>query len=115
MLISAPEDLAGELAGMLRRGVSSEGLLASQALLGLALVRAKSPTAEPGDLAAAATGLLTEIAALVDGQRYGASAVLLAVCPGWRGTLLKSRRAEAAQLLGIDVDYFRKEREDGLR
>lgn len=114
MLISAPEELAGELAGMLRRGVTSDGLIECPGLLGLALVRAKSASDAPADLAAGCVGLLAEVTARVDGERHGPSAVLLGVAPGWRRSLLKTRRAQAAQLLHIEVDHFRKEREDAL-
>lgn len=114
MLISAPEELAGELAGMLRRGVTSDGLTECQGLLGLGLVRAKSATDTPADLAAGCVGLLVEVAARVDGVQHGPSAVLLGIAPGWKRTLLKARRAQVAQLLHVEIDHFRKEREDPL-
>lgn len=114
VLISAPEELAGELAGMLRRGVTSDGLAHCPGLLGLALVRAKSASDAPADLAAGCTDLLAEVAARVDGTQNGPSAVLLGVARGWRRTLLKARRAEAAQLLHVEINHFRKEREDPL-
>lgn len=114
MLISAPEELAGELAGILRRGVTTDGLAECPGLLGLALVHAKSASDAPADLAAGCVGLLVEVAARVDGAQHGPSAVILGVAPGWRRSLLKARRAEAAQLLHIEIDHFRKEREDAL-
>lgn len=112
--ISAPEELAGELAGLLPSGATTGGLRECQALLGLALVHAKSATGSTDDRAAALQGLLTEAAVRVDGVRDGTTAALLGLARGYRGSLLKTRRAQAAALLNVGVDHFRKEREEGL-
>jgi hypothetical protein len=110
--VSAPTDLAAELAGLLRDGVTTEGLRDCEALLGLALTRAKSASDSALDRAVAADTLIREAARRVDdGDAYGAASSLLGLAPGTRGTLIKHRRQKAAEALHISTEHLRKERE----
>lgn len=114
MLIPSPQELAAELAGLLRTGVTSGALTSCPGLLGLAVVAAKSASDKAGDRAVAASSLISEAAVRVDGVKDGAAATLLGVAQGSRGALLKERRRRAAGLLKVQPDHFRKEREDPL-
>jgi len=114
MLIPSPQELAGELAGLLRTGVTGDSLRSCPALLGLALVAAKSASDEPADRAVAASSLIGEAAVRVDGVKDAAAATLLGVAQGSRGAPPKERRRRAAELLNVKPDHFRKEREDPL-
>jgi hypothetical protein len=110
-----PPELAADLAGLLRPGVTTEGLRSCRAILGLALTKAKSASEEPADLAVAAQTLIREAAKRVDdGDAYGPAASLLGLAPGTRGELLKDRRRKAAEGLFVSPEHFRKEREDLL-
>jgi hypothetical protein len=109
-----PEALAADLAAMLRTGVTIDGCRRRPALLVLALVQAKASSADPNDLAVAAHNLIREACAGVDSLSEGPTAVLLAVAPGYRGTLLKKRRADAAAKLFITPGHLRDEREEPL-
>jgi hypothetical protein len=102
-----PERLAAELSGTLRPGVTTKALIECPALLSLALVRAKSASAEISDLASAAHGLLRELVLVVDGQSDGPVSTLLGLATGTRGTLLKERRRQTAQLLFISPAHLR--------
>ena len=109
-----PEALAGELAAMLRTGVTIDGCRRSSALLSLPLVQAKASSDDPNDLAVAANNLIREACASVDSLSEGPTAVLLAVAPGYRGSLLKKRRTDAAAKLFISPGHLRDEREEPL-
>jgi len=109
-----PEALAGELASMMRTGVTIDGCRRSSALLSLPLVHAKASSDNPNDLAVAANHLIREACASVDSLIDGPTAVLLAVAPGYRGTLLKKRRRDAAEKLYISAGHLRDEREEPL-
>jgi hypothetical protein len=104
---TSPEQLAAELAGTLRHGITTKTLANCPALLSLALVRAKSASDDVNDLATAAYGLLRELVVVVDGQRDGPVATLLGLATGTRGTLLKERRRQAAELLFISPAHLR--------
>lgn len=77
-------------------------------LSGLAIVGAKSLSELPDALAAAAVGLLRETAVVVDEMRNGPTAALLGLASGTRGLNLMERRREAADLLDVSADLFRK-------
>lgn len=109
-----PHELASELAALLRSGVTAHALLNQPQLLALAIVAAKAASQNPVDLAVAAEGLIREAAARIDSGTHGAASVLLALAAGTRGSLLKNRRAQAADLLHINADHFRKVREEPL-
>ena len=74
-----PENLAAELAAMLRTGITIDGCRQSPAILSLALVRAKASSNDANDLAVAANHLIREACASVDSLSEGPTAVLLAV------------------------------------
>lgn len=104
---ATPDRLADELTGCLRSGVTTRGLLICPGLLALSLVAAKSATDESVDRAAAAHGLLREAVVCVDGGTDGVTGVLLGLAVGTRGTLLKARRRQAAELLSISPEHLR--------
>lgn len=110
-LISSPSDLAAELAAVLRRGVSVEGLRGCPSTLSLALTHAKAASDQPNDLAVAAHSLVAEAAARVDDGGSGAASYLLGLAPGSRGALLKDRRRWAAEALSVSPEHLRKDRE----
>jgi hypothetical protein len=110
-----PEDLAAELAGTLRTGITTKTLLRCPAILALAVVRAKAASDDDTDRAVAAYGLLRELVVSVDGETNGAVATLLGLATGGRGALLKERRRQTAELLNISPAHLRtSEREDVL-
>ncbi len=109
--VASPAELAAELSGLLRPGVTTEGLRDCSAILGLALTQAKSASEQNVDRAVAAHTLITEAAKRVDGGAYGSAATLLGLAPGTRGSLLKERRRQGAGLLHVSPEHFRKERE----
>lgn len=106
MLIA--DSIAGELNGALKGGVSVRAASRMPTLLGLAIVRAKSLSEEPDDLAAAAVGLLREAAVVVDEMRNGPTATLLGLAEGTRGLNQTERRSDAAYRLDVNEDHFRK-------
>jgi hypothetical protein len=108
---SAPADLAAELGGLLRSGVTTEGLRQCSAILDLALTRAKAASDEVNDHAVAAHTLITEAGKRVDNGAYGPAGILLGLAPGTRGSLLKERRRQAAEALHVSPEHLRKERE----
>lgn len=103
----APEELAAELAGTLRQGVTTRTLAACHTVLSLPIVRAKSASESTGDLATAAYGLLRELVITVDGRRGGPVATLLGLATGTRGAPLKDRRRQTAELLFISPAHLR--------
>ncbi len=109
--ITGPADLAADLSGLLRTGVTTERLSGCSSILGLALTRAKAASEQIEDLAVAAQTLITEAAIRVDDGTNGAAATLLALAPGSRGSLLKDRRRWAAEALHVSTEHLRKERE----
>lgn len=109
--VPSPAELAAELSGLLRTGVTTERLRRCPAILGLALTRAKAASDKAEDVAVAAQTLITEAAIRVDDGTHGAAATLLALASGSRGSLLKERRQRAAKALGYSVEHLRKERE----
>ncbi len=109
--VPSPEALAADLAAMLRTGVTVEHCRRASALLALALVRAKAASAAIDDLAVSASNLVREACAAVDGIDSSATAIVLGLAPGWRGRLLKDRRAAAARKPSYSVEHFRKDRE----
>ena len=110
----SPADLAAELGGLLRGGVTTERLRGCPAVLGLPLTKAKSASDDAADLAVAAHTLAVEAVQRVDGATYGLAATLLGLAPGTRGSLLKERRRQAAEMLHVSPEHFRKEREELL-
>ena len=111
---ATPENLAAELAAMLRTGVTIEACRKSPVICSLAIALAKASSDEPNDLAVAANHLIREACASVDSITEGPTAILLAVAPGYRGTLLKKRRTDAAKKLHITPGHLRDEREEPL-
>jgi hypothetical protein len=110
--LPAPTDLAAELSGLLRSGVTTDGLRRCPVILDLALTRAKSASGEPADLAVAAHTLIAEATRRVDaGDESGPTVCLLGLAPGTRSTLLKDRRRQAAAALFVSTEHLRKERE----
>jgi hypothetical protein len=109
-----PEALAGELAGLLRSGVTAKALRDCPGILGLAVTAAKAASPAADDRAVAASGIVREAAVRVDAQADGPASTLLALAQGTRGSLLKRRRELAAELLFVSVEHFRKEREELL-
>jgi hypothetical protein len=109
--IPSPAELAAELSGALRTGVTTERLRHCAALLGLALTRAKSATEQTDDLAVAAITLIREAAGRVDDGANGPAATLLGLVAGTRGSLLKDRRRWAAEALYVSPEHLRKDRE----
>jgi hypothetical protein len=107
----APAELAAELSGLLRGGVTTEGLRSCTVILKLTLTQAKSASDEVADRAVAAHILIAEAAKRVDDGTYGPAAALLGLAPGTRGSLLKERRRQAAEMLHISPEHLRKERE----
>ena len=112
--VPLPAALAAELGGLLRAGVTTEGLRQCLAVLGLALTRAKSASAEKADLAVAAHTLVSQASKRVDGETHGAASTLLGLAAGTRGSLLKDRRRQAAKALYVSTEHLRKGREDSL-
>jgi hypothetical protein len=108
---ASPSELAADLGGLLRPGVTTEGLRACANVLDLALVKAKSASDQSADLAVAAHTLITEAAKRVDDGAFGPAATLLSLAPGTRGSLLKDRRRQAAELLHVSTEHLRKGRE----
>lgn len=109
--IPAPAELAAELSGLLRTGVTTERLRGCKAILGLALTRAKAASEQTDDLAVAAITLIREATTRVDDTSDGPVAILLGLAAGTRGTLLKDRRRQAAEALYVSAEHLRKERE----
>jgi hypothetical protein len=110
----SPDEIAAELAAILREGVTTHTLRGCPHILSLAVVAAKSASTDANDLAAAAQGVVREAANRVDGEASGLASTLLALAQGTRGSLLKDRRTKAAQQIPVNVDHFRKERETPL-
>lgn len=109
--LTSPDELAAELAGLLRGGVTRQSLRGCPVLLGLAITHAKSASTSADDLSVGAETLIREAARRVDDDAYGAACLLLGVAPGSRSKLLKERRRLAAAALSISPEHFRKERE----
>jgi len=84
-------------------------------ILALEIVAAKAASKARADVAVAADGVVREAVRAVDeGEPEGPHATLLALAPGFRGTLLKQRRPAVAGKLGVSADHLRDYREDGL-
>lgn len=111
---ASPEQLASELAAMMRTGVTVKGCRSAPGLSGLTITRAKAASTAPDDLAVAASNLVREACARVDDIGEGNTAILLGVASGWRGTLPKHRRQEVADNLCLTVDHVRDYREPPL-
>lgn len=109
--LPAPTELAVELSGLLRAGVTTERLRTCPAVLSLALTRAKSASDQTEDLAVAAYALIAEAAVRVDDGAHGPAGYLLGLAAGSRGSLLKDRRRWAAEALHVSTEHLRKERE----
>lgn len=112
MLIS--KQIAQELEAALIPGVTLGALTEMPTMLSLGIVHAKALSDQPEDLAAAASGLLKEACARVDGERDGAVATLLGVAEGMRGVKLMRRRQKAAERIPASKDHFRKFKENDL-
>ena len=111
----APGGLAAELASLIRRGVTADALRSTcPNLLSLSIVAAKSASQSKADLGVGASILIQEACVSVDQSKNGPASVLLALAPGTRGSLLKDRRRQAAELLSISPEHFRKDREELL-
>ena len=102
-----PEELAAEISGTLRRGVTTKTLAVCPGVLSLPIVRAKSAGDGTSDRATAAYDLLRELVITADGQRGGPVATLLGLATGTRGAPLKDRRRQAAELLFISPAHLR--------
>lgn len=113
-LIPDDAELFREVRSLVRPGATTASLQKCPTLLGLAVVGAKAASDSAADRAAAASGVIAEAAVAVDGSKNGATAVLLAVARGWRGSLVKDRRAKVAEMLDLTADHFREERERPL-
>jgi len=109
--IPSPTELAAELSGLLRTGVTTERLRGLPAILSLALTQAKSASEQTDDLAVAAITLIREATTRVDDGPDGPAATLLALAAGTRGSLLKDRRRWAAERLHVSAEHLRKDRE----
>lgn len=107
----SPAELAAELSGLLRTGITTDRLRGCTAILSLSMTRAKSASKRADDLAVAAIALVTEAAIRVDDGTHGPAAILLALAPGTRSSLLKDRRRQAAEALHVSTEHLRKERE----
>lgn len=106
--MSVAEAVAEELYAALKTGLTVSVVRNMTALLGLPIVHAKAASDEPADLAPTALGLVTEAAARLDEIANGATATLLGVAQGTRNLTLTARRREAASLLHVNADHFRK-------
>lgn len=111
---TSPSQLALELAKTLKSGIRPTSVESLTGLLGLEIVRAKSATDSPDDLAVAATGIAKEAIRAVDGSENGAAAMLFGVATGTRGSLLKTRRMWAAGERAVSPEHFRKQTEVSL-
>jgi hypothetical protein len=109
--VPSPTDLAAELSGLLRSGVTTEQLRGCSAVLSLALTHAKAASGEADDLAVAAATLIREATTRVDDGTDGAAAILLGLAAGSRGSLLKDRRRWAAEAIHVSTEHLRKDRE----
>jgi hypothetical protein len=107
----SPEQLAAELAGILRTGATTASLRGCPAILALRLVVSRAASPAVDDVASAALGVLQSVAIAVDGEPHGAAATLLGLAEGSRGALLKERRRRAATALDVSPAHFREERE----
>jgi hypothetical protein len=110
----SPEQLAAELAAMLRTGVLIEQCRKAIGLLSLSIVRAKAASEATDDRAVSANHLVREACAAVDGIEHGGIAILLGIAPNYRGRSLKERRRDAAVKLGYSAEHLRKERTEPL-
>lgn len=102
------EALAGELQAALKSGLTVRAAGAMPLLLGLSIVHAKAASNDAADLAPTGLGLVIEAAARLDETTNGASATLFGVATGSRNLNLTERRREAASLLNVNPDHFRK-------
>lgn len=106
--VPSPEILAAELAGALRTGITLAALARCTTILDLTLTRATAASDRTPDRATAAHGLIKTAAVLVDdGDRGGPHSVLLALAPGYRGSLLKRRWRDVADALDVTPDHAR--------
>ncbi len=112
--LPSPEQLASELAAMMRTGVTVKATRQAQGLCSLALTGAKSASDALDDRAVAATNLVREACARVDDLQSGNTAVLLGIAPGFRGVPPKVRRQHVADDLHISTDHLRKDRERSM-
>ncbi len=102
------EKLAKQLGGALKSGLTVRSVRAIGALLGLSVVHAKAASDLEADLAPTAIGIVAEAAAALDETANGATASLFGLAQGSRNLTLTARRAEAASLLNVSADHFRK-------
>lgn len=109
--MSVAEAVAEELHAALKTGLTVNVARDMAALLGLPIVHAKAASDEPAELAPTALGLVTEAAARLDESTNGATATLLGIAQGTRNLTLTERRREAASLLHVNADHFRKYQE----
>lgn len=107
-------ELAAELSGLLRTGVTTHRLSYCPALLALAVTRAKAASEQTDDLAVAAATLIREATTRVDDDTNGPAATLLSLAAGTRGSLLKDRRRWAAEAMHVSPEHLRKDREQAL-
>jgi hypothetical protein len=107
----SPAELAAELTSMLRTGATTERLRSCPAVLSLAVIRAKAATDHDDDLAVAAITAIREATTRVDDGTDGATAALLGLAAGTRGSLLKDRRRWAAEAIHVSAEHLRKDRE----
>jgi hypothetical protein len=110
----SPTELAGELAAMMRTGVTVEACRKANGLRGLTLVRAKAASTGADDLAVAARNLVREACARVDDIQSGPTAVLLGVAAGMQGSPAKVRRQRVADEFVVTADHVRSYREPQL-
>ena len=103
------ELLAGELAGLLRRGLPATEAAAGALLPNLKSVFARA--VHPDELLSRLDALNVLLPALIgnvqDETYREAARMLFGLAPGTRRTTLTARRRQAADLLGYSVDHFR--------
>jgi hypothetical protein len=107
--IPDPEELLAELRIFIRVGVRPAQLPALPKLIGLSIVGTAAHGTQSVDRALALVEVLREaVTALGEGPSSGALELLLGLTPRSRGLLLKDRRDLAAEILGVDVQTWRR-------
>ena len=114
-ILEPPESLATWLKTILRPGLQPERLTVSP-LLDLHLTRSRlGPDAQPKHRARALVVVLKKVIGQIESDEdREATMVLFGAAPGTLGQLLKSRRRQAAERLGVTVATFRRHREPKL-
>lgn len=108
MLVLTPEEIAEQLARLLPTGATVKALTENPALLGLAVIAAKSPSDDPKDLAVAAIQVIHQAATDVDSDRNGVAASLLGLADNTKRLSAAKRRQRAAEKAGYNAEHFAK-------